>query len=398
MIYLGRKHERTLVPKVNYCSFTNSPLIPNNSQKLVEDGIATILDHFDEPLWPRTIATKTTEGRQVLVNNQEEAIARFEAANWWDCRISAYTPNPTENRSGLERFVGVMTVTPANIVVMIDLDRSNFKTDRGIDLVLTKTLQTIKKTLGEDINPTVIFSGNGYHVYVVINSNGINLEYEEIFTKLTDQPSRKFMQFAEEFLSNGKSDRTHNKTVSLNNCMLRIPGSLNSKNGQRVQLLNNCIWDGYRPEINYMLADFAVYLANQKAQKSINMHNIQQRTYLKNINFNHDNNKTETETVHYPWIERLLYTSITNGRKYCIWRILIPYLINRKHVSQQECIGIVKTWLDQCSKMQHINFNVNQKLNEAIKRVGNYGPAHPGKLKEEYPQLYDLFVACRVLI
>ena len=49
MIYLGRKHERTLVSKVNYCSFTNSPLIPNNSQKLVEDGIATILDHFDEP-------------------------------------------------------------------------------------------------------------------------------------------------------------------------------------------------------------------------------------------------------------------------------------------------------------------------------------------------------------
>jgi len=28
--------------------------------------------------------------------------------------------------------------------------------------------------------------------------------------------------------------------------------------------------------------------------------------------------------------------------------------------------------------MQHINFNVDQKINEAIKRVGNYGPGHPG--------------------
>ena len=235
MDYQRRKHERTLVSKVNYCSFAISPPIPNNSQKLVEEGLAIILNHFQEPFWPRTIATKTTEGRQVLVNNKEEAIARFEVANWWDCRISAYAPNPTENHSGLERFVGIVTVTPANIVVMIDLDRSNFKTDKGIDLRLSKTLQTIKKTLGEDINPTVIFSGNGYHVYVVINSNGVNLEYEEIFTKLTHQPSRKFIQFAEEFLSNGKSDKNHNKTVSLNNCMLRIPGSLNSKNGQRVQ-------------------------------------------------------------------------------------------------------------------------------------------------------------------
>ena len=137
-------------------------------------------------------------------------------------------------------------------------------------LGLSKTLQTVKKTLGEDISPTVLFSGNGYHVYVVINSNGVNLEYEEIFTKLTDQPSRKFMQFAEEFLSNGKSDKTHNKTVSSKNCMLRVPGSINSKNGQRVQLLN--IWDGYRSEINYMLSDFVVYLANQKAQESINIY------------------------------------------------------------------------------------------------------------------------------
>ena len=186
----------------------------------MEEGLSTILDHFQEPFWPRTIATKTTEGRQVLVNKREEAMARFEGANWVDCRISAYAPNATENRSELERFLGIPTMTPTNIVVMIDLDRSNFKTDKGLDLGLSKTLQTVKKTLGEDISPTVLFSGNGYHVYVVINSNGVNLEYEEIFTKLTDQPSRKFMQFAEEFLSSGKTDKNHNKTVSCKNCML----------------------------------------------------------------------------------------------------------------------------------------------------------------------------------
>ena len=99
-----------IVPKVNYCEFKISPRIPNNSQKAVGDGLEAILNHFQEPFWPRTIATKTTEGRQVLVNNKEEAVARYEAANWLDCRISAYPPNATENRSELERFLGIPTI------------------------------------------------------------------------------------------------------------------------------------------------------------------------------------------------------------------------------------------------------------------------------------------------
>ena len=142
-----------------------------------------------------------------------------------------------------------------------------------------------------------------------------------------------------------------------------------------------------------MLSDFVdIWLIKRRRSRLIICYKIHKVQRQKNYS-PHDNN----ETAHYPWIERLLYTSIANGRKYCIWRILIPYLINRKHVPPQECISIVMTWLDQCSKMQHINFNVNQKINEAIKRVGSYGPAYPDKLKEEYPQLYDLFVETRVL-
>ena len=93
------------------------------------------------------------------------------------------------------------------------------------------------------------------------------------------------------------------------------------------------------------------------------------------------------------WIEKLLQqTPIANGRKYCIWRILVPYLINRKHVSQEDCIHLVTNWLHQCSDLKRLNFNASQKINDAIKRVGTYGPVHPDKLNQEYPELYDLIV------
>jgi len=82
------------------------------------------------------------------------------------------------------------------------------------------------------------------------------------------KPSRKFMQFAESFLSDNKADRAHNMTVSFKNCMLRVPGSINSKNGQTVKLLNR--WDGCRPKINPLLEDFYIYLSAQRIKELTN--------------------------------------------------------------------------------------------------------------------------------
>ena len=41
--------------------------------------------------FPRKVSTRTTGGRQVLVNDRPQALARFDQANWLDCRVSAYT-------------------------------------------------------------------------------------------------------------------------------------------------------------------------------------------------------------------------------------------------------------------------------------------------------------------
>lgn len=55
----------------------------------VKEGLDFILTHFKEG-FPRTISTKTTEGRQVVVYNKDEALAMFKAANYLDCKINAY--------------------------------------------------------------------------------------------------------------------------------------------------------------------------------------------------------------------------------------------------------------------------------------------------------------------
>ena len=70
----------------------------------LEEGLDFTLSHFQEPIWPRAISTKTTECRQVLVNNRDVALARFKQSNYQDCRISAYSPNADENQSAVARF------------------------------------------------------------------------------------------------------------------------------------------------------------------------------------------------------------------------------------------------------------------------------------------------------
>jgi hypothetical protein len=38
-------------------------------------GLDFIISHLNEPIWPRKISTKTTEGRQVMVSSKQEALA-----------------------------------------------------------------------------------------------------------------------------------------------------------------------------------------------------------------------------------------------------------------------------------------------------------------------------------
>jgi hypothetical protein len=190
---------------------------------------------------------------------------------------------------------------------MIDLDSSNFNDESNtIKAALRNTLQRINQLLSSV--PTVIWSGNGYHVYIPINA--VVLEDIKEFTDI-DHISTKFLRFAEWYLSSGKSDHAHNSTISLNNCMLRIPGTYNSKNNALVKITRK--WDSNRPNTTLLLGSFCVYLKDQKLKEQRILQQIAAPI-------------TSTIIEDIPWIDRLLQTAIPNGRKYCIWRILVPYV------------------------------------------------------------------------
>ena len=71
------------------------------------------------------------------------------------------------------------------------------------------------------------------------------------------------MQFPEDSLTNKKENPQHNPMI--NSCLVRIPGTLNSKCKEEVQIIQK--WDGYRPQINYLLRDFRRWLINEKLEQ-----------------------------------------------------------------------------------------------------------------------------------
>ena len=185
-------------------------------------------------------------------------------------------------------------------------------------------------------HPTVLWTGNGYHIYQPMD--GFILEEEERFARLREPDGKdltsKFMQFAEEFLTNKKGDPQHNPTI--NSCLVRIPGTINSKCGQAVKIIRR--WDGQRPAIKYLLRDFRRWLINE---------NMKQRlTDRMRARTQEANPKTILR------IEKLLQTPLDDYRKFAVWRILAPYLINIRKCSSDEAFGIIRNWLDRCSSLR----------------------------------------------
>jgi hypothetical protein len=331
------------------------------NSRVIQEGLDFILSHFCEPIFPRTISTAGTYGAQVLAFNKEEVIQKFLAASMLDCRINAY-PAHTE-------YKGINRQAPN--FIFIDLDRSSFIIEKSHILALDKTLENIRR-LGPQ--PTVLWSGNGYHVYLPINA--FVLEQEEVFAKY-EQPSKKFLRFAARYLSNHKSDSNNNP--SLKSCMIRIPGTHNAKRIPNSDVKVIQVWNGYRLPINYLLRDFRRYLIDQRMGEVKAQHKRQQNYQC----FKGGNNIIQ-------WIERLLLTSIPDYRKLAIWHILAPYLITKRGLSQDEAYIIIQEWLNRCNELQGLNFNPHHKITAALKSAYGFFPVSCDMLKVENESFYDL--------
>ena len=221
---------------------------------------------------------------------------------------------------------------------MIDLDLKDFESQENLDKILQKTLNKINKVF-HGAQPTVLWTGGGYHIYQPIR--GFILEEIDRFACYKD-PSKKdltsrFMQFAEDYFTDKKSDPQH--IPSVKSCLIRIPGTINSKYNQEVTIVQK--WDGSRPPIQYLLMKYRTWLVAEKINDKQEEKRLWKHRSMKNLGYSRTNAIL--------WIGKLLQTPIADHRKYAIWRIIMPYLFNIKKLSDPEVISIVQTWLDSCA-------------------------------------------------
>jgi len=366
---------------------------PNTHQYFptIQNGLDYLLGHIEPPIWPRTISTYTTEGRQVLVYNKEETVARFKQANLLDCKINAY-PDYVEYKG---------TNRQAPNFLFIDLDLCHFNSMKAFNIQLNKILANIHIKFHDDnIQPSVILSGNGCHIYLPVHS--FILESESIFSEF-EEPSRKLMQWTEQYLSNYKADPCHSNSLSFKNCLVRVPGSYNSKlcqlndKGEIVNIPGSAEvkvlqkWNGVKPSIKPLLYEFYIYLADSKIMQ---IHRDRKR--LKSKYFVGRNNGITLKTL---WIEKLLQIPLNDHRKFAIRLIFAPYFINFRGISYNTAFDMIKDWLGKCNSTRRLDFKADRYIEEKLegaKRVG-YFYVTPDRIKAKNRAFYDLLKMGKII-
>lgn len=356
------------------------------------NALEFILSHFQTPLqqFPRKIMTAKFSG-QFSVNSKEDLVQRYEQADLLDCRINAYPEIIEKN--------GIL-VQPPNFI-FIDLDLSNFNNDKKkLDKVKNSTLRKMEQLNGS--HPTVSFTGNGYHIYLPIEVPVLDNEYVLSKDKFPNIFSAKyshyyvsevFMQFAEDYFTGGKADPNHRPKFKT--CLIRIPETYNTKclnkgltkEESKVKILQN--WNGMRIDAEPLVHEFRIWLTQQEIHltrgntKKSTIRKIPRQYFTNTKNQNNNSKRIE-------WIEQLLKTPVKDYRKECLWRIIAPYLLNVRNLSELQASKIMEQWLDKCNGVRKLDFEPKIKIHSIIKGNKGYKPISYLKLKEEFTEVYHL--------
>ena len=129
-----------------------------------------------------------------------------------------------------------------------------------------------------------------------------------------------------------------------------------------------------------MLRNFRRYLIQEKLDE------VNDRNKKKKYK---PSNNTLSHTIE--WIESLLQTSLPDNRKYCIWRVVAPYLVNVRKLSDEESLSIIRGWLEKCNSIKRLSFDPKYVLKYNIrksKRIGYY-PISWNALRTENMYVYQ---------
>ena len=290
----------------------------------------------------------------------------YQGALWEDCRISAF-------------FIGQKNPD----LILIDIDAKDFDSMRAFKTALTKTVNNIKKKIGG--HPTVLWSGRGYHIIQPIDCD-VDLDTIKEFAALVRDKdvNKAFLQFAAFYLSDDRKDSC-NRT-SLKSCLLRVPGSHNTKCKEEkidseIKILQE--WDGFRPDYKLMLGSFYSHLVAKKIEE------IQEREkYATCVALTN----TEGPQVIY-WIEKLLDTTLDDYRQRARDLIIIPYLMVRRGITDiNEIEAIVMRWADKCNELESLRPSYREFEREMRSRIrvvlrDMIPPMRFDTLQEENPKL-----------
>ena len=365
-----------------------------DEDKTLNLSIDFILSHFDSPSgqFPRKMMTFRSNG-QFTVNTKQEILKRCVQSDFKDCRINAYPETIVKE--------GILIQSPN--FVFVDLDLGNFDNDLNkLYKVKSSTLRKMEQMHGS--HPTLSWTGNGYHIYLPIDVPVLDNEY--VFSKdkfpnlfsLNGKYSRyfvseAFMQFAEDFFTSGKADPNHRPKYKT--CLIRIPDTFNSKclnrglslEDSKVRILQK--WNGKRMDGEAITHEFMIWLTKQEInhiKSSSNKPHSLKKNKSKYLGSgeSHRQNKSSSRIE---WIEHLLQIPIEDQRKYCLWRIIGPYLLNVKHISEVETAKTMEKWLDLCSNLKKLDFEPKIKIYGIIKGNKGFKPISYAKLKDENREL-----------
>jgi hypothetical protein len=77
-------------------------------------------------------------------------------------------------------------------------------------------------------------------------------------------------------------------------------------------------------------------------------------------------------------------------RKYCLWRILGPYLLNTKQLSEKTSADILEWWLLECNKKRGVDFDIKTRVHGIVKFNKGFQPISQSKLETENNDLFLL--------
>lgn len=283
------------------------------------------------------------------------------------------------------------------------MDLSNFNDDeKKLDKVKNSTLRKIGQSNGA--YPTVTWTGNGYHIYLPIDVPVLDNEYVLYKDKFPNLFSSKgkyshyyvsevFMQFAGDYFTGGKADPNHRPKYKT--CLIRIPGTYNSKclkkgltkEESTVKVIQE--WNGKRVDVESLVHEFRIWLTQQE----INLNRIKKKKpVLRKLRYQYSTSKKaqNNSITRIEWIENLLHTPIADHRKDCLWRIIAPYLLNVRKLSELAASKIMEEWLEECDMVRKLDFEIRAKIFSIIKGNKGFKPISFLKLKEEFNDLYFL--------